>query len=50
MPRLANLHRQQLMLLAASRNALHGALDGLAEVRAPRELRWNIDVDPLDAF
>lgn len=48
--RLANLHRQQLMLLAASRNVLHSALDSMAALRAPRELRWSIDVDPLDAF
>ena len=48
--RLANRHRQQLMLLAARRKALHGALDGLAAVRTPRDLRWDIDVDPLDAF
>ena len=50
MPRLANLHRHQLMLLAASREVLHGALDRLVEARAPRQLRWDVDVDPLDAF
>ena len=48
--RLANQHRRQLMLLATSRKALHRALDGMAALRAPRELRWSVDVDPLDAF
>ena len=50
MRRLANLHRHQLMLLAASREVLHGALGRLAGVRAHRQLRWDVDVDPLDAF
>ena len=50
MPRVANLHRRQLMLLAASREVLHRALRRLVETRAPSGLRWDIDVDPLDAL
>ena len=50
MPRVANLHRRQLMLLAASREVLHRALRRLVEARAPSGLRWDIDVDPLDAL
>lgn len=50
MRRVANMHRHQLMLLAASREALHRSLDRLAKVRAPRSLRWEIDVDPSDAL
>ena len=50
MLRLANRFRYQLMLLAARRRALHDALQRLAEVTAPRPIRWAIDVDPSDAF
>ncbi len=50
MPRRANLHRRQLMLLAASREVLHRSLNRLVRVSAPRGLRWDIDVDPIDAL
>ena len=49
MLRRANQYRHQLMLLSAHRNLLHGALDRLAQVKAPKGIRWDIDVDPLDA-
>ena len=50
MQRLANRHRFQLMLLADRRGPLHRGLEAIAGVAAPRGLRWEIDVDPADAF
>ena len=50
MLRQANLHRHQLMLLSSRRGPLHEALDRLAHVKAPTGVRWDIDVDPLDAL
>jgi primosomal protein N' (replication factor Y) len=49
--RLASEMRAQLLVEATQRAPLHQFLDGwLAQVRAfkvPRQLRWQIDVDPL---
>jgi primosomal protein N' (replication factor Y) len=52
MARLMNLERGQLLVESASRPALqiflaewHGLLHKL---KAPRELRWHLDVDPLE--
>ncbi len=51
MPRVANRWRFQLMLLAATRRPLHQCLAALrAGIKAPRDVRWSIDVDPYDAF
>ena len=48
MLRLANRYRYQLMLLAGRRRPLHEGLERLADVTAPRPVRWAIDVDPAD--
>ncbi len=51
MPRVANRHRWQLLIQSDSRQALQKMLfqwePQLWKI-APRELRWNLDVDPLD--
>lgn len=51
MPRVANRHRWQLLLQSESRQSLQKLLfqwePQLWKI-APRELRWNLDVDPLD--
>ena len=54
MPRRAGMHRTQLLVSAANRRALHGALDaavpalyGLPEAR---KVRWSLDVDPVDLY
>jgi primosomal protein N' (replication factor Y) len=50
--RLKNLERAQLLVESPSRPALQAFLAAwspmLHELRAPRELRWHLDVDPLE--
>jgi primosomal protein N' (replication factor Y) len=52
MARRAGRHRAQLLIEAAARPALqHFLAQWLPEIvklRAPRSLRWSVDVDPLD--
>lgn len=48
--RVAKRSRYQLMLLAPTRNQLHGALANLNPPKAERGLRWSIDVDPYDGL
>ena len=48
--RMANRSRYQLMILAPNRGMLHAALTRLGRPRAPRSLRWSIDVDPYDSL
>ena len=50
MQRLANQHRFQLMLLADRRGPLHRGLKAVTGTATPRGLRWEIDVDPVDAL
>ncbi len=50
MLRVADRYRHQLMVLADTRRPLHQALDRLVGVQAPRGVRWEIDVDPIDAI
>ncbi len=50
MQRLADQHRFQLMLLADRRGPLHRGIRAVADVAAPRGVRWEIDVDPVDAL
>jgi primosomal protein N' (replication factor Y) len=50
--RLMNLERAQLLVESASRPALQAFLTEwmtlLRDVRTPRDLRWHLDVDPLE--
>ena len=50
--RLKNRERAQLLVEARSRPALHAFLDAWLETlhaqKTPRELRWHLDVDPLE--
>lgn len=46
--RIANRHRQQLLLLATNRTLLQRICSRLRTLEAPRALRWSIDVDPYD--
>ncbi len=52
MARLKNLERAQLLVESASRPALQAFLTAWMEqlhaLKAPRELRWHLDVDPLE--
>jgi len=52
MARLKNLERAQLLVESFSRPALQGFLAGWNELlyalKLPRELRWHLDVDPLE--
>ena len=54
MPRRAGYQRAQLILSAAQRRDLHGALDAILPVlyAAPdaRKLRWSLDVDPVELY
>lgn len=54
MPRRAGFQRMQLLLSAADRRSLHGALDGAMPAihTAPeaRKVRWSLDVDPVDLY
>ena len=50
--RLKNLERGQLLVESADRPALQaflaGWMAGLEGLRSPRDLRWHLDVDPLE--
>jgi primosomal protein N' (replication factor Y) len=54
MPRRAGMHRAQLLVSAATRRTLHGALDGaipaLYGLPEARKVRWSLDVDPVDLY
>ena len=54
MERKAGRYRQHLLLRAPSRAALHQLLAEKVRVaeaiKAPRSLRWSVDVDPYDLF
>ena len=54
MPRRAGMYRAQLLLHAASRGALHAALDAsmpvLHALPDARRVRWSLDVDPIDLY
>ena len=54
MAKRAGRYHAQLLLEARERAPLHRLLaDWLPEVekiRTPRELRWSLDVDPLELF
>jgi len=54
MARRAGRHHAQMLVESPQRAALQGFLDDwtprLAELPAPRSLRWALDVDPLDVF
>jgi len=54
MARRAGRYHAQLLLEAAERAPLHRALDAwlplVEAVKTPRDLRWSLDVDPLDLF
>ncbi|MHB1056999.1 MAG: primosomal protein N', partial [Rhodanobacter sp.] len=54
MPLRAGRHRGQLLLEAASRQALHAMLRSwqlaLAALPAARKVRWSLDVDPIDLY
>ena len=54
MPRRAGMHRAQLLISAANRRALHGALDAvvpaLHALPEARKVRWSLDVDPVDLY
>jgi primosomal protein N' (replication factor Y) len=48
------MHRAQLLVSAANRRALHGALDAimpaLYALPEARKARWSLDVDPVDLY
>jgi len=49
--RVANRYRYQLMVIGATRRALHERLRRLQNVApAPKGLRWSLDIDPYDTF
>jgi primosomal protein N' (replication factor Y) len=54
MAKRAGRYHAQLLLEARERTPLHRVLDQwLVEVegiKAPRDLRWSLDVDPLELF
>ncbi len=51
MPKVADRVRQQLMIIAPDRSALHRALAPLKLLEdAPRQVRWSVDVDPYDSY
>ncbi len=54
MPRRAGMHRGQLLLSAEQRSALHRFLEAwlsrVRELASTRQVRWSIDVDPLDLY
>jgi primosomal protein N' (replication factor Y) len=54
MTRRAARYHAQLLLEARERAPLHRALDEwlprLEELKTPRDLRWSLDVDPLELF
>jgi primosomal protein N' (replication factor Y) len=54
MARRAGRYHSQLLLESADRAALHGLLSGwldkLSELPGARQVRWALDVDPIDLF
>jgi primosomal protein N' (replication factor Y) len=54
MARRAGRHHAQLLLEARERPPLHRLLDAwlpqVEELKTPRDLRWSLDIDPLDLF
>jgi primosomal protein N' (replication factor Y) len=52
MARLKNLERAQLLVESSSRPALQNFLtawmEQLHSLKVPRDLRWHLDVDPLE--
>lgn len=54
MARRAGRHHAQLLLEARERAPLHRLLGEwlprVEEIKAPRDLRWSLDIDPLDLF
>jgi primosomal protein N' (replication factor Y) len=54
MTRRAARYHAQLLLEARERAPLHRALDAwlpqVEMLKAPRDLRWSLDVDPLELF
>src|SRR5690606_34879985 len=54
MPRRAGMQRAQLLVSAAQRRVLHGALDAVAPalhaLPEARKVRWSLDVDPVDLY
>lgn len=54
MPKRAGRYRAQMLLQAATRSRLHSATRAMCEqldrIRAPSQLRWSIDIDPVDIY
>lgn len=54
MARRAARYHAQLLLESAERAPLHRLLTewlpAVEELKPPRDLRWSLDVDPLDLF
>jgi primosomal protein N' (replication factor Y) len=54
MPRRAGRQRAQLQLSSPSRPARQAALEAwvpaLYALKAPRRVRWSLDVDPADLY
>lgn len=54
MTRRGGRFRAQLMLMAPQRTALRAAIEPwvmtLATLKAARQVRWSIDVDPIEVF
>jgi primosomal protein N' (replication factor Y) len=54
MARRAGRHHAQLLLEARERGPLHRLLGEwlpeVEEIKTPRDLRWSLDIDPLDLF
>jgi primosomal protein N' (replication factor Y) (superfamily II helicase) len=54
MPKRAGKFRAQLLLQSADRQALHAMLKqilpAVEELKASRQVRWSLDVDPLEMF
>ena len=50
MARVAKRARFQLVVMAATRSALHRVLASLGQPKTHSSLRWSIDVDPYDAM
>jgi primosomal protein N' (replication factor Y) len=54
MARRAARYHAQLLIEASERAPLHRMLSAwlprVEEIKTPRDLRWSLDVDPLDLF
>jgi primosomal protein N' (replication factor Y) len=54
MPKRAGRYRAQLLLQAQRRAPLHALLrawlPALAQLPAARQVRWSLDVDPMDTY